>query len=91
MSKKEKLLEIVKKLSDAIEKTNSSFKGHVKFGILENGKHVVDLTHFDDRYELDANFIMIFEHYTEEQMNNDLLLALDVINYNRLIREEKSI
>lgn len=89
MTKKEKMLEITKKLTDAIAETNASFKGHVKFGTLENGKYVVDLTHFDDRYELDANFIMIFEHYTETQMQDDLLLALDVINYNRLIEEVK--
>lgn len=91
MIEKEKLFEMVTKLNKAIVTTNSSFVGDAQLGILSDGTYYVSLSHMDNRYKNKANFLMVFDHYEEKQMNDKLLLALDVINYNRLIKEEKSI
>lgn len=90
MNKQEKMLEIVNKLNTAMATTNSDFRGNVEFSIMRDNSYMISLTHLDNRYESEINFIMMFERNTEEQFNNFLLLALDVINYNRLIEEEKN-
>lgn len=88
MYKQEKMLEIVNKLNTAMVTTNSDFRGSVEFGIMRDNSYIISFVHIDNRYENEINFMMIFEHHTEEEMENFLLLALDVINYNRLIEEE---
>ena len=88
MYKQEKMLEIVNNLNTAMATTNSDFRGNVEFGIMKDNSYMISFVHIDNRYENEINFMMIFEHHTEEEMENFLLLALDVINYNRLIEEE---
>lgn len=88
MYKQEKMLEIVNKLNKAMATTNSDFRGNVEFCIIRDNSYMISFVHIDNRYENEINFILIFEHHTEEEMNDFLLLALDVINYNRLIEEE---
>lgn len=88
MYKQEKMLEIVNKLNKAMATTNSDFRGNVEFSITRDNSYIISFVHIDNRYENEINFMMIFEHHTEEEMENFLLLALDVINYNRLIEEE---
>lgn len=89
MNKQEKMLEIVNKLNKAIATTNSDFRGNVEFAKMKDNSYMISFVHLDNRYESEVSFIMMFEHHTEEQLNNFLLLALDVINYNRLIEEDK--
>lgn len=88
MITKEKMLEVVNKLNKAMVTTNSEFRGNVEFCIMRDNSLMISFVHLDNRYENEINFMMMFERNTEEQLNNFLLLALDVINYNRLIEEE---
>lgn len=89
MNKQEKMLEIVNKLNTAIATTNSDFRGNVEFSRMLDRSYMMSFVHNDSRYKDGISFMMIFEHHTEEELKNFLLLGLDVINYNRLIKEEK--
>lgn len=88
MYKQEKMLEIVNKLNTAMATTNSDFRGNVEFAKMRDNSYMISFVHIDNRYENEISYMMMFEHHTEEEMNDFLLLALDVINYNRLIEEE---
>lgn len=89
MITKEKMLEVVNKLNTAMATTNSDFRGNVEFSRMLDRTYMISFVHTDNGYKDGISFMMIFQHQTEEDLNDFLLVALDVINYNRLIEEEK--